>query len=339
MTGEGAAPGRILLLDYPYADTTVEEAALAPRAVVRAAGAAIRAAGAAASGAAAGGPAPGFEDVEGLLVDMAPVDAALMDALPALRAVSAVGIGLDAIDLAAAAARGIAVRNVPSGSTEDVATHAVALLLAVWRRLPVYHAHVAGGGFDFAAAGPIDSLASQTVGILGFGRIGQATARRLAAFGCRIVAASRNDSPAYAEFGVERLPVDDLLRASSALVVTAPLNDATHGLLDERRLRLLPRGAVVVNCGRGRILDTPALARLLAEGHLAGAGLDVFGTEPPGPDELAVLAASPNVVLTPHAAFYAVDTDLAIRRAACANALEEIARPPAGAARTARPMS
>ena len=316
------AAGRILLLDYPYAETAVEAAALAPRELVRAAGAAIRAAGAA-----TGGAAPGFEDVEALLVDMASVDAALLDALPALRAISVTGIGLDAIDLAAAAARGIAVRNVPSAATEDVATHAAALLLAVWRRLPVYHAHVAGGGFDFAAAGPVESLAAQTVGILGFGRIGQATARRLAPFGCRIVAASRSDAPAYDELGVERLPVDDLLRTSSALIVTAPLNDGTRDLLDERRLRLLPRGAVVVNVGRGGILDTPALARLLAEGHLAGAGLDVFRTEPRGPDELALLAASPSVVLTPHAAFYAADTDRAIRQAACAHALAEITRP------------
>ena len=311
------AAGRILLLDYPYAETAVEEAALAPRALVRAAGEALRAAGASA----------GFDDVEGLLVDMAPVDVPLLDALPRLRAVSVVGIGLDAIDLAAAAARGIAVRNVPGGSTEDVATHAVALLLALWRRLPVYHAHVAGGGFDFTAAGPIDSLASQTVGILGFGRIGQATARRLTAFGCRVVATSRTDSPAYAALGVDRLPLDELLHASSALVVTAPLNDTTRGLLDERRLRLLPRGAVVVNVGRGLVLDTRAVARLLAEGHLAGAGLDVYRSEPPGPDELAVAAASPNTILTPHAAFYAVDTDLAIRRAACANLLEALALP------------
>ncbi len=330
--------GRILLLDYPYAETAVEEAALAPRALVRAAGEALRvaSAGAGASagetdGTAAARAAAGFEDVEGLLVDMAPVDMALLDALPRLRAVSVIGIGLDRIDFAAAAARGVAVRNVAAGSTEDVATHAVALLLALWRRLPAYHAHVAGGGFDFTAVGPIDSLASQTIGILGFGRIGQATARRLAAFGCRVVATSRTDSPAYAALGVESLPLDELLRASSALVVTAPLNDATRDLLDERHLRLLPRGAVVVNVGRGLVVDTPAVARLLAEGHLAGAGLDVFRSEPPGPDELAVAAASPNTILTPHAAFYAVDTGLAIRQAACANLLDALALPVDGA--------
>lgn len=330
--------GRILLLDYPYAETAVEEAALAPRALVRAAGEALRvaSAGAGASagetdGTAAARAAAGFEDIEGLLVDMAPVDIALLDALPRLRAVSVIGIGLDRIDLAAAAARGVAVRNVAAGSTEDVATHAVALLLALWRRLPAYHAHVAGGGFDFTAVGPIDSLASQTIGILGFGRIGQATARRLAAFGCRVVATSRTDSPAYAALGVESLPLDELLRASSALVVTAPLNDATRDLLDERHLRLLPRGAVVVNVGRGLVVDTPAVARLLAEGHLAGAGLDVFRSEPPGPDELAVAAASPNTILTPHAAFYAVDTGLAIRQAACANLLDALALPVDGA--------
>ena len=318
----GLAGGRILLLDYPYADTAIEQKALAPRATLRGAGDVIRAAGAAAPGEAA----PTLADVAGLLVDMARVDEALMDALPALRAVSVIGIGLDAIDLAAARARGIAVRNVPTGSVDDVATHTVALLLAVWRRLPAYHAHVAAGGFDFAAAGPIDSLAAQTVGILGFGKIGQATACRLAAFGCRIVAASRSESPAYRALGVERLPVNELLRVSNALVVTAPLNDDTRDLLDEARLRLLPRGAIVVNTGRGRILDTPAVARLLAEGHLSGAALDVFRNEPPHADELALPAASPNVVLTPHAGFYAADTEVAIRQAACAHLLEELGR-------------
>jgi phosphoglycerate dehydrogenase-like enzyme len=121
--------------------------------------------------------------------------------------------------------------------------------------------------------------------------------------------------------------VDDLLRASTLLVVAAPLNDDTLDLLDETRLRLLPHGAVVVNIGRGKIIDTPALARLLADGHIGGAGLDVFRNEPPGPEELAVASASPNVVLTPHAAFWAIDTDRKIREAACAHLLEELARP------------
>jgi D-3-phosphoglycerate dehydrogenase len=215
----------------------------------------------------------------------------------------------------------------------------VALLLAVWRRLPAYTAHVAGGGFDWKATGRIDSLAAQTVGVLGFGRIGQSVARRLSAFGCSVAGSSRRDSPAYASLGVERLPVDELLRHSSALVVTAPLNDDTRDLLDERHLRLLPQGAVVVNVGRGNVLDTPALARLLAEGHLSGAGLDVFRSEPPGPDELAVLDASPNVVLTPHAGWYAADTETEIRRTACAHLLEELARPPGGTVQAARPLS
>lgn len=313
------ATGRILLLDYPYAETAIEEEALAPRTTVRGHGDDIRAVAAE-----SGEAAPSLDDIEGLLVDMARVDAALLDALPALRAVSVIGIGLDQIDLAAAEARGIAVRNVPTGSVEDVATHTVALALSIWRRLPVFHAHVAGGGFDFLAAGPIDSLAAQTVGLVGFGRIGQATARRLQAFGCRVVATSRSAAPAYAELGVERLELEELLGASSLLISTAPLNDSTRDLLDEAKLRLLPRGAVVVSTGRGRVLDTAAVARLLAEGHLAGAALDVFRNEPPHADELALLTASPNVILTPHAGFYAVDTDIAIRRAACAHLLAEL---------------
>lgn len=322
--------GRLLYLDYPYADTAVEDAALVPWAVARATTDELRA------WAAGAGPGPGpspatspWADVEGVLCDVVAVDRAVLDALPGLRAISAICAGVDGIDAAECARRGIAVRNVPGGTSEDVATHAVALVLAVWRRLPALTAHVAGGGFEWTGAGTIDSIGAQTVGILGFGRIGQAVARRLAPFGCTVLGCSRSGSAAYAELGVEHVAdPEELLRRSSILVVTAPLTDATRDLLDERRLRLLPRGAAVVNVGRGGILDTPALARLLAEEHLSGAGLDVFRSEPPGPDELdALLAASPNVVLTPHAAWYAADTEVAIRRLGCAHLIEALARP------------
>lgn len=329
--------GRLLYLDYPYADTAVEDAALAPWTVARATTQELRAWAAGASAAAGAAPGAGsgpaadaspWADVEGVLCDVVTIDRPVLDALPALRAISAICIGVDGIDAAECARRGIAVRNVPGGTTGDVATHAVALVLAVWRRLPALSAHVAGGGFEWTGAGHIDSLAAQTAGILGFGRIGQAVAERLAPFGCRLLGSSRSGSPAYAALGVEHVPdPEELLRRSSILVVTAPLNDATRDLLDERRLRLLPPGAAVVNVGRGGILHTPALARLLAEGHLSGAGLDVFRTEPPGPDELdALLAASPNVVLTPHAAWYAADTEVAIRREGCAHLLDELGR-------------
>lgn len=310
------AAGRILYLDYPYGDTAVEDEALAPRVTLRATGDAVRAGLV---------PAADLAAVEGILCDVVTIDRAILDRLPALRAISAICIGVDGIDAEETARRGIALRNVPGGTTEDVATHALALLLAVWRRLPSLHAHVAGGGFAWTGAGEIDSLGAQTVGILGFGRIGQAVAWRAAAFGCRVIATSRTRSEAYDDLAVEHVGLDELLRRSNALVVTAPLTDETRDLLDEARLRQLPRGAVVVNVGRGGILDTPALARLLAEGHLSGAGLDVFRTEPPGPDELdAVLAASPNVVLTPHAAWYAADTEVEIRRTGCRHLLDAL---------------
>lgn len=316
-------PGRLLYLDYPYTDTAVEDAALAPWVTARATTDELRAAAAAGAGA----PSP-WADVEGVLCDVVTIDRAVLDALPALRAISAICIGVDGIDATETARRGVVVRNVPGGTTGDVATHAVALLLAVWRRLPALSAHVAGGGFAWTGAGAIDSLGAQTVGILGFGRIGQAVAERLAPFGCTVLGGSRRASAAHAALGVEHVAdPEELLCRSNALVVTAPLNDDTRDLLDERRLRLLPRGAAVVNVGRGGILDTAALARLLAEGHLSGAGLDVFRTEPPPAGELApLLAASPNVVVTPHAAWYAADTEVAIRQEGCAHLLEELGR-------------
>ncbi len=304
---------RVLVLESPYAEASVEEECLPRFDVQRVRRREL--------------PSRA-EDVVGLIVDTATVDREILGRLPGLRCISVTGVGLDSIDLDEAARRGIAVVNVPDGATEEVATHTVAMLLALVRRLPVYHRYVVGGGFRHDESGPVHRLSEQTVGILGFGRIGQAVAVRLAPFGCRLLAWDPLIEPdAVRRLGVEPVSsLDELLTAADALTVHVPLMPETLDLLDARRLESLKPGAVVVNTARGHALDTAALGRLLRSRRLGGAALDVFREEPPG-GELALADASDNVILTPHAAFYSIEAELAIRRRACLQleqALEEV---------------
>ena len=293
----------VLVLESPYANPSVEEESL-PRFDVRRLTRADL--------------PPSDEDVVGVIVDQTAVDSELLDRFPELRCISVTGVGLDRVDLEEARRRGISVVNVPDGSTEEVATHSVAMLLSLVRRLPAYHRHVVEGHFRHDQSGPVRRLSEQTVGILGFGRIGQAVAVRLAPFGCRLVAWD----PYVESHGIRRLrvepvsSVEELLSVVDALTVHVPLTPETLDLLDARRLASLKPGAVVVSTARGKVLDTAALARLLRSGRLAGAALDVFREEPPR-SELDLAEASDNVILTPHAAFYSTEAELEIRRRAC----------------------
>lgn len=263
--------------------------------------------------------------VVGLLIDEFPVDGAVMDRFPSLRCVSIYGVGVEWVDRDEAARRGIEVRNVPDETTEEVATHAVALLLALARRLPGQMRETAAGGWSSEAAGPLRRLSAMTVGVVGFGRIGRAFADRVRGFGCRLVAWDPYvGDDEFADAGVDRLELDDLLGRVDALSIHLPLNEGTADLFDERRLRLLRPGALLVNTARGGILDTACVAALLREGRLAGAALDVLRREPPDGDELAILEASGNVIVTPHVAYASEEGIEAVRVRVCRNFLDAV---------------
>ncbi len=294
--------GRILLIDYPYdGGTSIEEESL-PQARVEV----VR-----------GSELPEIgEDVIGLLIDTFTVDAHVLDRFPNLRGIGVTGVGLDSIDLAEVERRGIRVVNVPDGATEEVATHAIAMLLALVRRLPAYHQHVLAGGFDYRESGPIRRFSEQTVGLAGFGRIARAVATRLQPFGCRLVGWDPYVNPkVFNEYSVDVLALEELLEVSDAVSIHLPLNEGTRDLMNKSRLEHLKPQAIVVNTGRGKVLDTDALTSLLRAGRLGGVGLDVFRDEPPG-EELVVAQLSHNVILTPHAAFYSRDSVEEIRRTA-----------------------
>jgi D-3-phosphoglycerate dehydrogenase len=236
-------------------------------------------------------------DVDALVVRSATkVTAGLLRAGKRLKVVGRAGIGVDNVDVAAATELGILVVNAPTANLMSATEHTFALLLAVARRVPEADASTKAGGWDRKLTGI--ELQGKTLGVIGFGRIGQRVAKRARGFEMKVVAYDPYLDPAAARrLEVEMLPLDELLRRSDAITVHTPLTEQTRNLLDAARLALLPRGALVVNCGRGGVIDEAALLAALEAGALGGAGLDVFAEEPPADRRLV---RHPRVVATPH---------------------------------------
>ena len=253
-------------------------------------------------------------DVEALAAVSERVDERTLELLPNLRVVANYGAGYDSIDVAACASRGVAVTNTPGVLTGATAELTFALILAVRRRLVTADRIVRGGGWSSAWADPDflgRDVAGATLGIVGFGRIGQAVAERARAFELQVVYHSRR------QIAEGWLPLDELLAAVDVVSLHVPLTDETHGLIDRRRLALLRDGACLVNTARGQIVDEPALVSELVGGRI-DAGLDVFAHEPDVPPALLSL---PNVVLTPHIGSATTETRAAMTRVLVDNLL------------------
>ena len=258
------------------------------------------------------------------------VDDAVLAGCAALRVVANVGVGVDNIDLAAASRRGIWVTNTPDVLTEATADLTWALILAVTRRVVEGDRLIRSRApwqwrpDFFLGAG----LQGKSLGIVGMGRIGRAVARRAMAFGVTVRCHDRarvGDADALGTTYVADL--DEMLSACDVVTLHCPLTDDTRHLLDERRLRLLPRGAYVVNTSRGPVIDEAALVRVLESGHLGGAALDVYEREPevtPG------LIGRDDVVLLPHLGSATLETRTAMAQLALENALAVLdgRRPP-----------
>jgi glyoxylate reductase len=251
------------------------------------------------------------------------VDAALLDALPRLRLVASYGVGTNHLDLDACRRRGVTVTNTPGVLTDATADHTFALLLAAARRVAEGDRLVRRGGWlendpSFFLG---TNVSGKTLGLVGFGRIGQAVARRARGFEMPILYAA----PREADFaGARRVPLDVLLVESDFVSLHVPLTPGTDGLLGAEAFARMKPGAILVNTARGPIVDDRALADALRSGRLAAAGLDVFRDEPRVPPELLGLE---NVVLTPHLGSGTRET-----RAAMASMVsEEVVRFAAGA--------
>jgi phosphoglycerate dehydrogenase-like enzyme len=247
-----------------------------------------------------------------------PIDQRVISRLDACRIIVRCGVGFDHIDLAACGAAGIPVCNTPDYGTNEVADHAIALMLSFSRGLPAYHRTMTAdpvGNFHWRHGEP-RRIRHRTFGVVGFGRIGTAATLRAKAFGMHVVGydkyAPRGQEIALEIERVESL--DELLERADVVSLHTPLTDETHGMIDAAALKRMKPDAILINTARGPIIDTAALIDALRAGEIAAAGLDVLPVEPASLDDplVTAFAAQPDwlkdrLILTPHAAFNSPD--------------------------------
>lgn len=239
-------------------------------------------------------------DADIIIIANTPYPAEAIRQADHLKMIDVAFTGIDHIDTAACTSRGITICNAANYANQPVAELAVGLAIALLRSIPAADTAARTGNTSAAFTGR--EIAGRTVGIIGTGRIGLAAARLFSAFGANILAFSRSESEAAHALGITYVPLDTLLRESDIISLHVPATPETHHLINAERLALMKPSAILINCARGSVVDNAALARALTEGTIAGAGIDVFDTEPPLPQDYHLLAA-PNTILTPHIGF------------------------------------
>jgi D-3-phosphoglycerate dehydrogenase / 2-oxoglutarate reductase len=264
---------------------------------------------------------------DALLVTYAKITADMIGQMSRCRIISRFGIGVDNVDLAAATAAGIVVTKVPDYCIDEVSDHAMALLLAVGRKIALANGHVQDGRWEMPAVVPIHRLRGSVLGLVGFGRIPQLVVPKARAFGLQVIAFDPYaPADAFAREGVERVELPQLLSRSDYVSIHTPLLPETRGLFNADAFRQMKPTAYLINTARGPIVDEAALAAALDDGQLAGAALDVMPQEPPTGSPLL---GRENVIITPHTSFYSEESLLELQR----KAAEEVAavlsgRPP-----------
>jgi D-3-phosphoglycerate dehydrogenase len=257
--------------------------------------------------------------VDALIVQYAPITAAVFRALPRLRLVSRYGVGVDTVDIDAASQHGVWVCNVPDYGTGEVALHTVAMLLALLRNLATHDREVRTGQWDYQLGGQLPRASTLALGVVGLGRIGRLTAERAAPW----FAASAGYDPYLPDDawpgGLERLGLEELFERSAAVTLHVPLTEATHRLVRSDLLARMPYGSYLVNTARGGLVDLDAALEALESGRLAGVALDVLPEEPP-PDH--PLLHHPSALITPHVAWYSTQAEVELRRKAAQNIVD-----------------
>lgn len=241
-----------------------------------------------------------MKDAEVVIVSNIPVRANVLEQCPCLKMLDVAFTGLDHIDLDYCQAHGITVKNASGYATEGVAELAIGLMLDLYRHITVLDADTRKGGTRNNFLGK--ELRGKRVGIVGTGAIGIQTAKLLQAFGCDVVAWSRTQKADVQAMGIAYLPLEELMSTSDIISLHVPLTADTHHLISKEMLALCKPTAILINTARGNVVDIDALACLLKEGKLAGAGIDVFEKEPP----LALdhpLFDAPNCIVVPHVGY------------------------------------
>ena len=247
-----------------------------------------------------------IRDCDVFLHVLKPVTAQMITMAPKLKLIQKIGVGVNTIDLEAARKAGIAVANMPGTNTAAVAEHTLSLMLATLRRIPMFDTVTRQGkGWQLppSHSEALGEINGSVVGLVGYGAVAELLALQLTALGAKVQYWSRTVRPNAI---ATPLPFEELLRTSDILSLHVPATPETHHLIDAEATQKMKPGAILVNTARGELVDEAALAGALNSGHLAGAGLDVFGHEPmtnPG-----MLAKCPNVVMTPHIAWLTPQT-------------------------------
>ena len=240
------------------------------------------------------------KDADVIMIANMPLKGEVIRACKNLKFINVAFTGVDHVDLAAAKEMGVKVSNASGYSTQSVAELALGMMLSLLRNVPQVEERCRAGKTKDGLVGT--ELRGKTVGIVGAGAIGQNTGRLCKAFGCKVIA--YNHRPKQAAEGTidEFVDLDTLTRESDIISLNCPLNDSTRGMFDAERIAMMKKTAILINVARGPVVDSRALADALNEGRIAGAGIDVFETEPPL-DINHPLLHTPNTIVTPHVAF------------------------------------
>lgn len=251
---------------------------------------------------------PRLQGADAVICNKTRITAAVMEACPTVKYIGLFATGYNNIDTEYAAAHGVTVCNVPGYSTEAVAQHTFAFILALTDRVHEYNATVAQGDwirsrtFSYFPI-PLMELCGKTIGIVGYGAIGRRVGDMARAFGMKVLAHGRRPIP---DSDVEQVPFEELLRRSDVVTLHCPLNGDSEGMMNAAAFAAMKEGAIFVNTARGGLVDEQALRAALDSGHLLGAGIDVLQAEPMTAD--CPLYGAPNCILTPHIAWAGLET-------------------------------
>lgn len=261
------------------------------------------------------------KDADALLVQYARITSRVMENMQKCRAIVRYGVGLDCIDLEAATEHGIMVANIPDYGLEDIADHAIALMLTIARKITQLNQHVHQGLWDYKLAKPLFRLRGKTLGLVGFGRIARMVADKARAFGMQVIAYDPYITPDIAEsYQVKLVDWETVLSSADVLSLHIPVTEQTVNLINDEALAKMKDNCILVNTARGALVDENALIKALQRGKIAGAGLDVSKKEPIDPAN--ELLALPNVVITPHSAWYTEEAQQSLQQ----QAAQEIVR-------------
>ena len=255
------------------------------------------------------------KEADGLINQYALLTRKVLQGLPKCKVVSRYGVGVDSIDLKAATDLGIIVANVPDYCIDEVSNQTIAMILSLIRKTAFFDQKVKSNQWDFHLGIPMYRLNGKTLGLIGSGRIGLEVAKKISAFGVKVIAF--DPYLQKTEEGIELTDFDTVLKTSDVISIHCPLNESTHHLMGERAFQKMEKKPILINTSRGPIVDEKALIQALVEGRVSGAGLDVIEKEPP--DSQNPLLKMENVILSPHVGFYSVESISELKRRTAEN--------------------